>query len=140
MSAARENTFKKYLMRIMGTRWDAQSHEDKYSIGIPDLSFAIRGVNGWIELKQIAKYKSPTMKPAKYTSPQVNWLNRRNKHGGGCFVFVKVESDYYLFTADKARAIADGQSQEWYETNSVKYWGDSVPAHELINQLVRKTI
>ena len=140
MRAKRANAFKKYLLRIMGTRWDVQSHEDKYSLGIPDLSFAMGGVSGWIELKQIEIYKTLTMKPSKYTAPQINWLNRRNRHGGSCFVFVKVDSDYYLFTADKARAIADGQTHMWYIDNCRRYWENSIVVEELVEELLRKTI
>ena len=140
MSAKRENSFKKYLIGKMGTRWDVQSHEDKYSLGIPDLSFAIGGVSGWIELKQIERYKTLTMKPSKFTAPQINWLNRRNRFGGGCFVFVKVESDYYLFTADKARDIAEGQTHSWYIDNCRMFWEQGVNVEQLIEELLRKTI
>jgi len=128
----RENQFKKHLMKIMGTRWDAQSHEDKYSNGIPDLSFGANGVNGWIELKQIPKFKgSNLVKPDKYTPEQINWIKRRGKKAGHCFIFVKVDDRYFLFDWGWAREIAKGMTKAQYIERSLWYWSEIDP-----NQLI----
>lgn len=114
----RENIFKRYLVTKMGTRWDVQSHEDKHTAGIPDLSFGINGRSGWIELKQIEKYGADDraiIKPQKYTPLQVNWMSKRIRHAGVCcFIFVKVENDYYLFDGTFAKDIASGRTAPWY--------------------------
>tara|TARA_R110000744_G_scaffold352095_3_gene458138 strand:+ start:3271 stop:3690 length:420 start_codon:yes stop_codon:yes gene_type:complete len=132
----RENTFKKYLMEKMGTRWAAQSHEDQYSEGIPDVSFGADGVNGWIELKQIAywpKRESTLVKPAKYTPEQVNWLRKRNRMGGHCYVLIKVgSSHYFLFGADAARKLANGVHKNFYFDDSIHWWSGSIDPAELI--------
>ena len=122
----RENTFKKHLISKIGTRWDVQSHEDKFSSGIPDLSFGAEGVNGWIELKQIERL-SATLKPKKYTPTQVSWIRRRGKKGGHCFVFVKVVDDYYLFDWQEARRIRHGMSQSEYLSYCVRHWTSIEP-------------
>lgn len=139
----RENTFKKYLVHIMGTRWDVQSHEDSYSENIPDLSFGLCGVNGWIELKQIEKWparKETLLKPSKYTSGQVNWLNKRNKKGGNCFVMVKVgNNDYFLFDASAARKIKNGMAGEELKDCCIAHWVGGVDPDELVGYLSGST-
>lgn len=122
-------------MKIMGTRWDAQSHEDRYSEGIPDLSYGIDGVNGWIELKQIEKWPQATdalAKPKKFTAAQINWLSRRGKKGGYCFIAVKVgDRDYFIFTHHQAKTIAGGATKEWYFNNAIKKWHGSIKPDQL---------
>lgn len=134
MTGRRENSFKRYLVNKMGTRWDVQSHEDKHSAGIPDLSFAVNGVNGWIELKQIVDY-SDNMRPQKFTCLQINWLAKRGKHGGNCYVFVKVAKDYYLFDAVFAAAIAEGRCESWYRSCCIKWWNKSIDPVQLVDIL-----
>lgn len=136
----RENTFKKYLMSVMGRQWDAQSHEDMYSDGIADLSFGMEGINGWIELKHIPKWpmkENTLVKPKHYTAIQVNWLISRWKKGGNCFVFVKVGKDeYFLFHALIARSIRHGMTRFAYEQRCIMYWRGSVNAKELKDRLL----
>lgn len=139
MSMKRENSFKKYLVKTMGTLWDVQSHEDRYSEGIPDLSFALRLTNGWIELKQIKaepKTLAQIIKPEKYTSIQCNWIVKRQRKGGNCYVFVRVGKNlYYLFAAEKARMVRDGMTIVDYERECVKSWKRSIDKHELADVL-----
>lgn len=130
----KENAFKKHILLMMGTRWHVQSHEDALSTGIPDLSFGVNGVNGWIELKHINKDDT---KPQHFTFAQINWLRRRQKHGGNCFVFVKWSSKgYYLFHADDAERVALGT---WDEHVPVKHWPGPICPDELIYHLTRGT-
>ena len=126
----------------MGTRWDVQSHEDKYSSGIPDLSFGIGGHNGWIELKQVDKYgkgDNPIIKPKKYTPIQVNWINKRLKYAkNSCFVFVKVENDYYLFEGGFAKKIAEGQTRAWYRVMSTHWYEGRIYPDHLASLLIKE--
>jgi hypothetical protein len=74
------------VARTMDRYWDAQRHEDKYSDGIPDVSFAYRGTDGWLELKVIPRFPKnedhpisiPHLRPA-----QVNWMEKRARWGNG---------------------------------------------------------
>lgn len=147
-----ENTFKKYLVRIMGTRWDVQSHEDALSIGIPDLSFGINKamdvditpINGWIELKQIESWPvlvTRTMaRPKKYTVNQVNWLLKRGRFGGHCFVMVKIVAteEYFIFRYRMATEIKLGMLQSQYYERCLGYWKGSINPDELAYTLTIK--
>lgn len=138
-----ENRLKQYLVGVMGTRWDVQSHEDRLSVGIPDLSYGINQVNGWIELKQVPKWpvKAETLvKPSKYTPNQVSWIKKRNKKGGHCFVIVRVNrKEYFLFRADIARELRKGLSRADYFCHSIAHWTDHVNPDEL-KQLLSASI
>lgn len=123
----------------MGTRWHVQSHEDRFSEAIPDLSFGARGVNGWIELKQVKawpKREDTKVKPAHYTSEQANWIIKRNKYAGSCFVFVKVEREYFLFKAYHARLIKNGITKKQYGEYCCAKWAGSIDPQKLLEALI----
>jgi len=89
----------------MGLSWSAQRHEDRYSLGIPDVSFAItfkgKKINGWIELKVIGKmHDSNVIKVSKFTKEQKAWLTDTSEHGGNCFLFLKAGDVYMIFGDD----------------------------------------
>ena len=138
--AGRENTLKKYVMGIMGTRWHAQSHEDMLSAGIPDLSFSCDGVSGWIELKHIqATARTAILKPAKFTNEQVNWMQKRTRHGGKCFVLVQVTGrGYFLFRSGFARAIKDGMPPDQFQQSAIMHWSKSIDPDQLVTALTRE--
>lgn len=136
----RENTLKKYLFEKMGTRWSAQSHEDSLSDGIPDISYGMSGINGWIELKQIERWpvKAETLvKPKHYTPEQVNWLVDRGNKGGHCFVIVKVHCHIFIFGHHVARDIRSGMSRDDYFVRSYRQWNTSIDINELCDVLIR---
>lgn len=137
----RENSFKRYLVNLMGTRWHVQSHEDRYSLGIPDLSYGINGINGWIELKQIEKWPKnddTPVAPKKYTSLQVNWIISRGKKGGNCYIMIKVKNDYFIFDWRSARMIKNGMTKNEYIKKALAFWQGQVVVDEFCQILSLK--
>jgi len=137
--AKRENRLKNYLLEMMGTVWDAQSHEDRFSLGIPDLSYGVAGVNGWIELKQVEKYpkKSSTPIDLKHFTPsQVNWLRKRGKRAGSCFILIQITTEYYIFSFHKARLLRAGMTKEKMEEQCIQKWENGIPRIQLLNVLI----
>lgn len=63
-------------LNIIG--FDTQYHEDKQSVGIPDMSYGYANVNGWVEFKHGPR--------AKWRPRQKKWLEKRGKAGGRCFL------------------------------------------------------
>lgn len=139
-----EKTFKEYLIRIMGTRWDVQSHEDKYSAGVPDLSYGAEGCNGWIELKHIIKWPfkdGTSIKFSRYTPQQVNWLISRGKKGGHCFLMIKISNtvgseEYLIFASPLVRAIKHGMNRSELYSNCIANFEGSVDPAALKEILV----
>ena len=73
-------------MRVaMEPFWVAQRHEDKHSVGIPDLSFSLSGGRtGWVELKAADDRGRFRIRPA-----QILWARRRAALGTDCLLMVR---------------------------------------------------
>jgi len=134
-----ENALKKTLLKWMGTQWDVQSHEDKYTHGIPDLSFGTYGKCGWIELKRVIHWpmrEDTLIKFHRYTAEQVNWLRGRGKKGGHCFVLVQVEDTYFLFSWEEARNLRNGLTRKGFFDRSIHNWKGTINLTEFIHALI----
>ncbi len=119
-----------YLDRTMQGHWDAQRHEDKYVPDAPDVSFAMRGIDGWLELKTIPHWPKNPATPVKvghFRPGQVNWLERRGERGSGrvwCLFAVGEDmatADWLLVPWFLARVLRDGKF-----TRAV--WENTVPS------------
>ena len=109
------------LKREMNNIWDMQSHEDKYSVGVPDVSYGLEGMNGWIELKRVLKYpkKSQTViQLPHFTGQQRNWLERRQEKGGNCWLLLQVEDDYFIFKGDRCDRVGNCYNKEGLMRNA----------------------
>ena len=73
-----EKTLKRYVCWLLEEQgFDTQEHErTQNAIGIPDVSYGIKGINGWIEFK---------WEHGKYQRGQEKWLRFRAHTGGHCF-------------------------------------------------------
>lgn len=75
-----------------------QNHEDKNAVGIPDISYGINDINGWIEAKYIKKWPiSGIVKCDHLTPQQKNWLSARGMTGGHCYLILQVDNEYMIF-------------------------------------------
>lgn len=85
-----------FLVSRMGNKWSAQRHEDKHEKGVPDVSFTIVGVSGWLELKTLPKWPSSPAKALRIPHllpEQVNWIIERGQHGGNTALLLSVGAD-----------------------------------------------
>lgn len=89
----RERAFWQWLDGKIGNLWHAQRHEDKHSVGIPDVSYGCRGTQGWIELKSLTAW--PRKGFPALSVEQANWLTRRGKVGGNCYLLAEID-DFIL--------------------------------------------
>lgn len=113
----------------MGAVWHCQRHEDRFTTGIPDVSFGIKGKDGWIELKVIPKPPRNLLAPfdlLDLSVDQRNWMNARTAHGGQdrCFVFVRVEEPraYVLHRWDRLRQYLGKRSYRVFTSKALGYW------------------
>ena len=126
------------LSKVMGPFWHAQRHEEASGAkGVPDASFGMFGVNGWIELKTIEGWpKNPNkiVEIKHFTAEQKLWMLMRGRAGGNTWLFLKVENDYLLFDhagsqevgkLDKAMLLACSNS----------HWAGMPKASELVRIL-----
>lgn len=129
MSKKAEARFWSWLQPIITSFADVQRHEDKYSVGIPDLSYGVNGVNGWIELKACDKW--PTGGLPLFTNKQSNWLTDRGKTGGHCFILVRISSVILIFPWEKATVLLEKVSKE----DALEVWESDFDIKEFANIL-----
>lgn len=87
----------KYLAEVLGGVWEAQRHEDRYSVGVPDVSYATDH-HGWIELKKVKRPRPGGLVTIPHFTPaQRNWAKRFGKKCGGVWVLVQVDRSFFLF-------------------------------------------
>ena len=90
-----------YLRNGMKNSWHAARHEDQLSVGVPDVSYGVNKVNGWIELKALnawPKNQLTIVKIPGFTNQQRAWLQNRGSKGGRCWLLIRVERTYLLFS------------------------------------------
>lgn len=121
-----------YLRDGMGPRWVAQRHEDKYSTGIPDVSYSTN-CHGWIELKYVAKPPAKTTNAVPvphFTAAQRNWIRQHGGRGGKCWVLLQVEKTYFLLSWDLAPMVGLSTFAE-LKRNASRSWENAISWPEL---------
>lgn len=90
-----------YVRNGMKGSWDATRHEDRLSAGVPDVSYGINNVNGWLELKSLYSWPKDQFTIVRipgFTDQQRAWLQNRGCKGGRCWLLIRVERTYLLFS------------------------------------------
>lgn len=81
--------------------------ENLAGIGRPDVNYCIRGVEGNIELKQVARWpaRGGPLLIEHYTPQQRNWARARLNAGGRVYLLLGISQprSYYLFSSAWSR-------------------------------------
>lgn len=98
-----EADFSKAIQTAMNyLGWECQSHEDKISNFIPDLSFSANKMDGWMELKWCNEEPGTLNSIDHWTKGQEDFLTRRGKVGSGlCFLVLGTPKQVYAWKWDK---------------------------------------
>lgn len=101
------------LWRMLHKRTAMHGHferiENMVGAGMPDVTYCVRGHEGFIELKQIAAFpvRPETVVPIPHYTPQQRiWARRRLAAGGKVYTLLEVVRpvpSYYLFAAEWSR-------------------------------------
>ena len=102
-------TVLKKIFKESGKPFHLQRHEDSFSVGIPDVSFGVDNVNGWIELKDDVAF--PLEYKTHFQPQQPPWLTSRGRAGGNCFVLHRL-GDIYMLIPYQNIMIIQGTNQE----------------------------
>ena len=125
-----------YLANGMRGRWHAQRHEDKYASGIPDVSYAIHGVDGWIELKSLSR--RPARPEVGLSKIQSAWLTLRGRMGNGnCFVLARFGREHLLFSWKVSGVLTEKQPLSVLYEISLAKWARGIDFNELSSFLGR---
>jgi hypothetical protein len=129
----REQALWAYLRRGLRGRWHAQRHEDRYAVGLPDVSYALDGVDGWLELKALDY--APVQVNVGLTAVQSAWLTLRGRAGNGqCFVLVRLGQEHLLFSW-QARDLVHKIPVDVLRSMAVARWIRGIDFVELVRLL-----
>jgi hypothetical protein len=120
---------------------ELQRHEDRYSLGVPDVSYSALQVNGWIELKECHEWpvRSETVLRIKhYTEDQRGWLFRHGERGGYCWLLLQVGKDYLLFNHLQAQGVGATYTRQDCFEKCTASWQGELPLLKLLEILTRK--
>lgn len=136
-----ERILWQYLARSLRGRWHAQRHEDRLTPGIPDVSWACEGKDGWLELKALRAWPKRADTPVRVglTAEQAAWLEARGRLGGGrCHVLVRVGQEHLLFDWREARRLQLDPlvRADLYKLAGAR-WGKGIDFDQLLWELTR---
>ena len=116
---------------MMCSGWHVTRIESSAGNGVPDVSYGIPGINGFIELKYIAKWpvKATTKVKLPLRPEQKHWIKARGSIAGNVWVFVRIEDTFFLLTYTEALEAVEGwTAQEWIGT--CVYWHKKINFEE----------
>lgn len=111
------------------------NHEDKFTRGIPDTSFAIKPrLSGWLELKYEPAWPKmwKTELRIGLRPEQRIWLRNRWKVIHDAFILVRIEDDIYMFTAQHVDALFYPISRDHFEEIWVGKWSVRINPKEFM--------
>jgi len=127
----------RYLSTGMRGRWHAQRHEDKYTAGIPDVSFAVKGTDGWIELKAVPRAGTTVNVGLSYE--QAIWLRRRGAEGNGCcFVLARVGREHLLFRHSVVVVLTCPQPMDGLRVAAEAIWPGPINFNQFAAMIARR--
>jgi hypothetical protein len=110
-------------------------------VGVPDVSFCVGGVSGWIELKVIDRLPKHVITPVRvphFTPAQRAWLKRRGIAGGNTWLLLKViePKTYLLFLYDRCDAVGRVSFLE-LQRASAQWWCDRINWKDFFDHISR---
>jgi hypothetical protein len=131
---AKEKSLWEMVSAAMYGLWHVQRHEDKHSVGIPDVSFGMKNFNGWIELKHLEKWppSGNIIKIPHFTPQQANWLFDRDLSGGNCWLLLRVGNEYIFIRGKNVLEVG------YVEEDAIRELADAIFTPTNIKQLRMK--
>ena len=91
MDRSKERNFNKSVQAWIKKYGHVTNHEDKWTPGVADISWAVQGFEGWIELKVQPQPVDFALKWQYLLRPyQLPWLCDRERHGGDVWVMYQM--------------------------------------------------
>ena len=99
----KESDLWQYLRKGMIGKWHVSRIESSAGNGVPDVSFGVPGINGWIELKYIARWPSLAKTKVKFPlrAEQKHWILNRGAVAGNVWGMVRIEDDFFLLNHEQ---------------------------------------
>lgn len=108
-----------YIKKGMLTSgWHVTRIESSSGNGVPDITFGLPKINGWIELKYVPEW--PKLGKTKIKLPlrpeQKYWINCRGELSGNVWVIVRIKDTFFLLDHEQAVDACEGWTLlEWMD-------------------------
>lgn len=137
---ANERTLWNYLRKGMQPYWRPQRIEDKLSHGIPDVCYALPGVEGFgfVELKWARAWPKRATTPLRlphFTKVQKAWLRRFGDYAYRVYLLLQVEKDYMLFDYVQAQRLGEITREQILAGGCDEHWEKRIDFEELAARL-----
>lgn len=128
-----ESSVWQYIKAGMAGRWLATRLESSSGNGVPDVTFSMPNINGFLELKYIPEWpKRPETKVKLPLRPEQKlWISTRGKMGGNVWVLCRVKDSFFLLGDAKAIAVCEGWTEVEWVSRSNLWWYRKVDFDEL---------
>ena len=107
--------------------------------GIPDVAYCVRGVTGWLELKELDTWPKRTTTPLRVghlTLEQMLFLEEWERNLGSAYGLLQVERDYLLLSVAQVRRVHERlATRAELITEALAFGTGKFPALEVIAAL-----
>ena len=119
-----ETDFSRALVAQLRLVGDACQHHDASTPGLPDVSFALPGIGGWIELKYCDESENGGRVLTGLTRQQQRFLELRGGLMTYCFLAVATEVGCYLFHHSQLEQVRrfEEQKLQWPPLRLTASW------------------
>ena len=134
----KESSFWQYIRKGMLGRWHATRLESSAGNGVPDVSFGMINLNGFIELKHINEWpkRGTTKVKLPLRNEQKLWIKTRGQMAGNVWVLVRIEDYFFLLTAHQAISACEGLTRDHWLVWAWKKWHKRIDFDELEKELL----
>lgn len=134
-----EYGFWQLLKAGMRKYWLATRIENSVSVGIPDVTFAMKDFFGWIELKYIPMWpkKPSTVIKLRLNPHQRAWFVTHGRVCDDIWSLCRIQDDIFLLTWQQALSAMEGWTEDQWHKRSHYHWHKNINFKHLHHMLKR---
>lgn len=104
--------------------------------GMADLSYCIRGVEGWAELKHVDQWPTSRLKLPHFSKEQHEWHLNRAKHGSRTCLLIQVARDYLIIPPHAITEVFYGLPKDRYLDLAAVHATHVFPTHAVVKYMM----
>lgn len=134
----RESTLWNYIKKGLLGKWHATRIESSSGNGVPDISYGMPYINGWIELKYVKEWpkRATTRVKLPLRPEQKHWIATRGGLSGHVWVICRVQDTFFLISYHSAIHLTEiGATRSDWPMWATLTWDDKIDFNELYNEL-----
>lgn len=118
------------------TGWHAVRIESSSGNGVPDVTYGLQDINGWIELKYIKEWpkRATTLVKLPLRPEQKFFFQKRGELSGNVWCFIRIQDTFFLLSYKEALEAAyhGWTKDEWLQR---QWWHGTYKGVDVLTQL-----